>query len=279
MKFSEIPHFSFSSHSDFFRWFEDEKEAGYLRFEITEENILPFCGMFRRLKTSKNLLVLFNGAVNREKHNYESYQRWSWIEDLPYNVLILPDNTLAQGVFSLGWGLGSPNSWFVEVAVKFIQSLSDLINVNLEETVLYGSSAGGFQAFQCGIQLKKTTVVMENPQTDVFRYYEHHYMPMVNSTSFGDSVEEISSKFGLRVSLMNSISHHNFIPRTIYIQNLNDFFHEKNHLSPFRAYLEQSHLDSTMIQFVLSKGEQTHSPGGFDKFLSIMIDAFSTTKS
>lgn len=278
MKFLEIPHVSFSYNVDYFRWFDKEKD-GYIRFEITEESPLPFCGMFRRLKSSKNLLVLFNGAVNREKHGYESYQRWSWIEDLPYNVLILPDNTLSQGVFSLGWGLGAPNSWFVEVAAKFIQSFSELIHIDLGKTVLYGSSAGGFQAFQCGIQLKKPTVVMQNPQTNVFRYYEHHYMPMVTSTSFGDSVDEISSKYGLRVSLMQSISHHDFIPRTIYVQNLNDIFHVKNHLSPFRKYLDQSHLDSTMIQFVLSEGEHTHSPGGFDEFMSIMMDAFSEKKS
>jgi hypothetical protein len=77
---------------------------------------------------------------------------------------------------------------------------------------------------------------------------------------------------------MNSISCHGFIPRTKYIQNLNDLFHVKNHLTPFRTYLEQSSIDSTMVQYVLSKGKHTHSPGGFDEFSSMIKDVFSNKK-
>jgi hypothetical protein len=276
VKFSEISPFSFTEKAALIAGIREGILPDFFRFEISGEDALPMCGMIRLMKANNKLLVLFNGAVNREKHGFESYQRWSWIANLPYNVLILPDNTLSQGEFPLGWGIGSPESWFIESAAEFINQLADTISIELENTVLYGSSAGGFQAFQCGIQLKKPTVIMENPQTDIFRYYEQHYMPLVIATSFGSTVEEVSTRFPTRVNLMKSLDYYGHIPATYYIQNLNDFFHKENHLTPFINHLNRSGVDQSMVDFILFNGEKTHSPRGFEEFFSLVARIYSS---
>ena len=105
MKFSDIASLEFSDFGKLYSWISDNRSVNVFRFKVENSNSSIFCGMVKIEDNSDNLLVLFNGAVDREKHDYETYQRWSWIEQIPHNVLIIPDITLAQGKFALGWGV------------------------------------------------------------------------------------------------------------------------------------------------------------------------------
>ena len=82
-------------------------------------SVFPIPGLIYLKKDSKCFTVLFNGAVNREKTDYLAFQRWSWIEEIETNVLILPDSTLKNGSFALGWGTGVPSEWYIESMVDY----------------------------------------------------------------------------------------------------------------------------------------------------------------
>ena len=90
---------------------DEIQENTYHVFEIEKNNlILPIPGLLYLEKKSEFLTVLFNGALNREKTGYLTFQRWSWIERIGTNVLIFPP-TLTGG---LDWGTGissSGRSW------------------------------------------------------------------------------------------------------------------------------------------------------------------------
>ena len=275
MRFSDITSVEFSDFEGLYSWISDNRSVNVFRFKVENSNPTIFCGLVKIENTSDNLLVLFNGAVDRDKHDHETYQRWSWIENIPCNVVIIPDITLAQGKFALGWGVGRPDAWFMASVSDFLKSFVQHLSLDVKKTILYGSSAGGFQAFQCGILLQEALVIMENPQTNVFNYYKQHYMPLVTDTNFGDSESEIAIKYGKRFDLIQSINFSRFLPKTIYLQNVNDRFHYTKHLIPFKKSLELSNHDSTVIEYRLIEGENTHSPGGFDSFYSVMKDAFS----
>jgi hypothetical protein len=274
MKFSDITSLEFSDFDDLYSWISDNRQVNVFRFKVENSNPTVFCGLVKIEETSDNVLVLFNGAVDREKHDYETYQRWSWIENIPHNVLIIPDITLAQGKFALGWGVGRPDAWFMADASDFIKTFLQYMSLDVKKTILYGSSAGGFQAFQCGILLRRALVIMENPQTNVFNYYKHHYTPLIENSDFGNSESVIAMKYGERFDLIKSIDFSSFLPKTIYLQNVNDHFHYSKHLIPFKKSLELSVHDSTIIDYRLFEGGRTHSPGGFESFYSMIEDAF-----
>ena len=275
MKFSDITSLEFSDFGELYSWISDNRSVNVFRFKVENSNATIFCGMVKIEDTSDNVLVLFNGAVDREKHDYETYQRWSWIENIPHNVLIIPDLTLTQGKFALGWGVGRPDAWFIADVSDFLKTFLQHLSLNVKNTILYGSSAGGFQAFQCGILLQEALVIMENPQTNVFNYYKKHYMPLVTNSEFGDSESVIAIKYGRRFDLIQSINFSKVLPKTIYLQNVNDHFHYSKHLIPFKKSLDLSDHDSTLVEYRLIEGENTHSPGGFDSFYPVLKNAFS----
>ena len=275
MKFSDITSLEFFDFSELYSWFSDNRSVNVFRFKVKNTNPTIFCGLVKIEEASDNLLVLFNGAVDRKKHDYETYQRWSWIVNIPHNVLIIPDTTLAQGNFALGWGVGHPDSWFMATTSDFLKNFLHHMSLDAKKTILYGSSAGGFQAFQCGILLQEALVIMENPQTNVFKYYKKQYMPLEKETTFWDTESVILTKYGERFDLIKSIKSSRFVPKTIYLQNVNDHFHYSNHLIPFKKNLELSDHDNTVIEYRLIEGGNTHSPGGFESFYSVIEDAFS----
>jgi hypothetical protein len=100
-------------------------------------------------------------------------------------------------------------------------------------------------------------------------------MPLVTESNFGDSESVIAINYGRRFDLIQSINFSRFLPKTIYLQNVNDHFHYSKHLIPFKKCLELSDHDNTVIEYRLIEGENTHSPGGFESFYSVMKDAFS----
>ena len=275
MKLSDTEYRSFTGIDEFFLWFDDHQAHDVSRFLINTLDCLPLSGMLKIEEDSNQLVVFFNGAVNREKYTFEAYQRWSWMVKLPYNVLILADGTLSEGEFSLGWGVGRPDSWFIETAGSFLQDFMKKSGFEESQTILYGSSAGGFQAFQCAIQMKECTVIMENPQTNVFRYYDHHVSPLLNSIHFGPDEDQIMAEYGIRFDLLESAKHSEFVPRTLYVQNINDSFHYKNHLKPFQTGIDEMKYGLDRIEYDLYEGENTHSPQGFSFLDSLLKRTYS----
>ena len=275
VKLSETEYHSFTGIDEFFHWFEDNQTQDVSRFLINTIGGLPLSGMLKLEENSNQLVVFFNGAVNREKYTFEAYQRWSWMVKLPYNILILADGTLSEGEFSLGWGVGRPDSWFIENAGSFLQNFMKKRGFDELQTILYGSSAGGFQAFHCAMQMKGCTVIMENPQTNVFRYYDHHVSPLLESIHFGTNEEQIMAKYGIRFDLIEGVRHSGFVPRTVYVQNVNDSFHYEKHLKPFRQGIDEMKLGLARIEYELYEGEKTHSPQGFSFLDSLLKRTYS----
>lgn len=250
------------------------KNTHYI-FNIESENsIFPIPGLIYLEAESEFLTVLFNGAVDRDKSDHLTFQRWSWIKKIRTNVLILPDPTLTRGNFALGWGAGLPSEWPILRMSETINNFVNKIGISNENVALYGSSAGGFQAFLCGMMLENVKVIMENPQTNVFRYYERHVDALTNECFPDISQDGILEKFGERFCLIQAIKKYGRSPFFIYVQNKNDVFHQNRHYTPFKKGLIELGIEENSFQVNIIDGEKTHSPGGIDQLVGILKEVF-----
>jgi hypothetical protein len=240
-------------------------------FNINKKNKrIPICGLIYLMKESEKLTVLFNGAVNRKKRDSMTFQRNTWIERIGTNVLILPDMTLSQGDFALGWGTGIAEEWYIESMSSLINNLIEHMKLKSKNIVLYGSSAGGFQAFLCGLMVSNVKVIMENPQTDVFRYYESHVNALVDACHDGNNEMQLKERYGERFSLIRAVKKYKRFPNLFYHQNKNDKKHYVQHYLPFIDSLTNLGIEKNNFIFEVIEGDDTHNPGGINHLLSLV---------
>jgi len=70
-----------------------------------------------------------------------------------------------------GWGLGTPEDWFLEDIKDILVQLFKKFGFKNENVIFYGSSAGGFTSLQLGIMIKQTNVLADIPQLNLKRWY------------------------------------------------------------------------------------------------------------
>jgi hypothetical protein len=241
------------------------------------ETDLPIYFRLHKKEDSEKLVILFNGAVDREKTGIMTFQRWSWADDFDVNVLNIADGTLDTGEIQIGWGVGNEDFWFIDEIDSLIRIIMKELGVTENNLTLYGSSSGGFQAITCGLKFPKCNVVMENAQTDVRKYYPSAVEKLAGAAFKSITFEEFSSNYENRLSLSTIIDNHNKAPNTLIIQNINDKFHMKNHTLPLMNHLRASDIEDNLFEFYFYFGQSSHSPMNKDKLL-LLIEMFTEKK-
>ena len=63
---------------------------------------------------------------------------------------------------SVGWGIGKNDNYYLENSSLILKTIISKMNIKLEDTVIYGTSAGGFLSIIMGIYLKGAKIVADN---------------------------------------------------------------------------------------------------------------------
>ncbi|WP_163580509.1 glycosyl transferase family 2 [Gracilibacillus saliphilus] len=189
------------------------------------------------LKTNKDndkAIVLGSGAYDANSELQPPiFQRHKWIGDFDENLIYYNDPTLYHGKINIGWGFGREDVHYLEEISTIIKYLLMNLNIALNKTLLYGSSAGGFMSLMLGGLLKEPTVLVNNPQTIVWNYYERHVNAMFNSTLPDMNREDIIKNYKERLNVINLYKEKEFVPRIIYLQNISSYRDITHHLDPF----------------------------------------------
>lgn len=73
------------------------------------------------------------------------------------------DPTLYVNSFlQLGWGVGKNENYYLETSSLILKKIIEKMNIPLENTAIYGTSAGGYLSILTGIYLKGSKVVADN---------------------------------------------------------------------------------------------------------------------
>lgn len=118
---------------------------------------------------SQKMYVMLESArkLTPTKSPLPRFQRWSWCHSTPYSWVVFSDPMYYEyDDLNPGWFYGNKNVNYRELVVKIINKFCELLDVDNDNIVFYGSSSGGTAAIHCAALMNKGTAVAINPQLD-----------------------------------------------------------------------------------------------------------------
>ncbi|NVP54860.1 hypothetical protein [Mycoplana rhizolycopersici] len=200
----------------------------YLGFKIE-----LFC-FFR--KNSNKLVICGQDAVQRHAVKLPYFYRWSWHHDIEASFISINDPTLYMNdSLNGGWHQGYKEGWALEAVSDILRRIAHLINVESQNTLLYGISAGGFWALMTATLFPRCTVIVEIPQVDLFLYTDDGPKERMISRCYkGRSIDYIRERYSSRMRVIDRWSEAKDLPRRVwYYQNIKDRSHMRSQVEPF----------------------------------------------
>lgn len=190
----------------------------------------------RKLDNNK-LIVFNNGAVAGGKVKVPVFQRHSWAKDLKTSSILCMDPTLYINDLSVGWGVGKNENYYLENSSLILKQIIEKMNIELEDTVIYGTSAGGFLSIMMGIYLKGAKVVADNSQLILSNWI---VKPALDSVIFycfdniADSLNHLD-----RFDIIEAFKKHNYVPKIYLHVNMCSEADNSKQLVPFLEEMEK----------------------------------------
>lgn len=230
---------------------------------INKENV-KFDFLIRRNLNNPKAIVFGSGAYNAQSERKPPiFQRHKWMEEFNETLIYYNDPTLYLGEINIGWGFGFEDRHYLPEVAELIVSLLKKCDILLEKTLLYGSSAGGFMSLMLGGYLKKAKVLVNNPQTIVWNYYDRHVNSMFSSAHPTLTREEIINRYPERLEVIHLYNLLNNVPSITYLQNVSSKRDITHHLNPFIEGLEkldENNFQSELEIHLYSDKERGHEP-------------------
>lgn len=174
---------------------------------------------------SSRLLVMYNGAVDRERSESGIvFQRSSWVNDFHATRIHFADPTILDFPgMSIGWGQLSKERWGIEVYVEILRQLRKaLLLPAANRTLHYGSSAGGHQAIMAATVDRGSQCLANNPQTDITKYWPRHQARLYQNIFHDDEVGSQTLKENpWRLKCVEYFRRTGYIPPLRIVTNVN----------------------------------------------------------
>lgn len=189
-------------------------------------------------KSDNNKLIVFNnGAVAGGKVKVPVFQRHSWAKDLKTSSILCMDPTLYINDLSVGWGVGRNENYYLENSSLILKQIIEKMNIELDNTVIYGTSAGGFLSIMMGVYLKGAKVVADNSQLILSNWI---VKPALDSVIFycfdniADSLNHLE-----RFDIVEAFKKHKYVPKIYLHVNMCSEADNSKQLVPFLTEMEK----------------------------------------
>ena len=146
------------------------------------------------------------------------------------------DPTLYVNDLSVGWGVGKNKDYYLENSSLILKTIIKKMNIELENTVVYGTSAGGFLSIIMGIYLKGAKVVADNTQLDVSNWAFISAVDYVMEYCFDNIGTAL--KYPERFNVVEAFIKHNYVPKIYLHVNLCSKVDNSMQLAPFLEKIE-----------------------------------------
>ncbi|WP_326999128.1 hypothetical protein [Comamonas testosteroni] len=195
---------------------------------------------FNLKEKTKKLIVIGQSALDRKNVDLPFFHRWRWTNDIEASSLVINDPTLyVSDRLNVGWWVGCSNSNYLELFVEELYGLLDSMGLSCSDLIFYGGSAGGFTSFQMALEMPGSKVVADIPQTNILDFHIRRDIENLLEDAFSLNANNFNHDFIGRFDVVEKIKRKKFVPDFIYLQNINDAFHNKRHLLYFVNSLEK----------------------------------------
>jgi glycosyltransferase involved in cell wall biosynthesis len=188
-------------------------------------------------KDNNKLIVFNNGAIANGNVKVPVFQRYSWLQILKTSSIFCMDPTLYVNDLSVGWGVGKNENYYLENSSIILKYIISKMNIKLENTVIYGTSAGGFLSIIMGVYLKGAKVVADNAQYDVANWAFISAVDKVINYCF-DNIG-IALKYPERFNVVDTFIKHNYVPPIYLHVNVCSSVDNSMQLVPFLQKIEK----------------------------------------
>lgn len=243
---------------------------------VLKDNV-PYEYLINRKSNSDKLIVFNNGAIAGGNVNVPVFQRHSWANQIKTSSVFCMDPTIyIDDYLQIGWGVGKNENYYLENSSLILKTIIEKMNINLDNTVIYGTSAGGYLSIIMGIYLKGAKVVADNAQLDTTRWIFKEALDSVITFCF-DNVSD-SLKYKERFSIIEAFKKSGYVPKIYLHVNLCSVADNSTQLVPFLCSMEESNdiLGYNDIEVILHyEKEKGHNGLNFNdaiKFLYKVLD-------
>lgn len=243
---------------------------------VLKDNV-PYEYLINRKSNSDKLIVFNNGAIAGGNVNVPVFQRHSWANQIKTSSVFCMDPTIyIDDYLQLGWGVGKNENYYLENSSLILKTIIEKMNISLDNTVIYGTSAGGYLSIIMGIYLKGAKVVADNAQLDTTRWVFKEALDSVITFCF-DNVSD-SLKYKERFSIVEAFKKSGYVPKIYLHVNLCSVADNSTQLIPFLYSMEESNdiLGYNDIEVILhyekEKGHNGLSYNDAIKFLYKVLD-------
>jgi glycosyltransferase involved in cell wall biosynthesis len=212
------------------------KENNPYILEVKKDNV-KYEYLINWKKDNDKLIVFNNGAIAGGNVKVPVFQRHSWLGQLKTSAIFCMDPTLYVNNLSVGWGIGKNENYYLENSSLILKNIIAKMNIQLENTVIYGTSAGGFLSIIMGIYLKGAKVVADNTQLDVSNWAFINAVDEVINYCF-DNVG-MALKYPERFSVVDAFIKHNYVPQIYLHVNICSIVDNSMQLVPFLQKIEK----------------------------------------
>ncbi len=198
---------------------------------VIKDNV-PYEYLINRRSDNDKLIIFNNGAVAGGNINVPIFQRHSWANILKTSSVFCMDPTLYLNSFlQLGWGIGKNDDYYLENSSLILKKIITKMGICLENTAIYGTSAGGYLSIIMGIYLKGAKVVADNAQLDVRNWIYKDALDSVITFCFDNIGDALNYKE--RFSIIDAFEKHDYVPKIYMHVNLCSTADNSAQLIPF----------------------------------------------
>lgn len=233
---------------------------------------VPYEYLINRRKNSEKLIVFNNGAVAEGNVTVPVFQRHSWAGTLKTSSVFCMDPTLYLNSFlQIGWGIGKNENYYLENSSLILKKIISKMGILLDNTVIFGTSAGGFLSILMGIYLKGAKVVADNAQLDVRKWIFKDALDSVITFAF-DNISD-ALMYPERFNIVDAFEKHRYVPKIYLHVNLCSRADNSTQLVPFlkaaesMSEMEEYHPVEVILHHSPHKG---HNGIDMDEALGFM---------
>ncbi|WP_026889852.1 glycosyltransferase [Clostridium beijerinckii] len=198
---------------------------------------VPYEYLINRRSGNDKLIVFNNGAVVGGNVTVPVFQRHSCASLLKTSSVFCMDPTLyINGSLLFGCGAGKNEDYYLENSSLILKQIIYKMGIQLSNTVIYGTSGGGYLSIIMGIYLKGASVVADNSQFILANWIYKEVLESIITFCFDNA--ETSLKYKERFNALDSFEKHNYIPKLYIYVNLCSHADNSTQLVPFLERLE-----------------------------------------
>lgn len=229
-KMEKLPYPEVTIWEHEFKSYEIQKDCLYV-LRVMKNNV-PYEYLINCRSDSDKLIVFNNGAVAGGNISVPVFQRHSWANQLRTSSVFCMDPTLyLNGFLQLGWGIGKNEDYYLENSSLILKTIIAKMGILLENTAIYGTSAGGYLSIIMGIYLKGAKVVADNAQLDMRNWVYKDALDSVITFCFDNIGDAL--KYKERFSIIDAFEKNNYVPRIYLHVNLCSAADNSAQLIPF----------------------------------------------